>query len=48
MTKIEMIEKMVETGYYLLGESVEHFADRLPYDLVVFIYHAHLKRVGLE
>lgn len=48
MTKIEMIEEMVEMGYHLMGESVEHFAERLPYELVVLIYHAQRKRVGLE
>ena len=28
MTKIEMVNKMVENGYVLFDETVEHFANR--------------------
>lgn len=28
MTKLEMVNKMVENGYALFDETVEHFADR--------------------
>lgn len=48
MTKVEMVQKMVENGYHLFNESVEHFAERVPQKVMESIFHAYMKRVGLE
>lgn len=47
MTKVEMVQKMVENGYHLFGETVEHFADRFDEKDIRAFLIAHLARVGV-
>lgn len=43
--KIEIVKALVENGYYLMGETVEEFADRFDVEDLEMFLDAFLHRV---
>lgn len=46
--KIEIVTWMVEHGYALFGESVEHFANRVPLDVLESSLVSFAKYKGID
>ncbi len=46
MTKVEMVQKMVENGYYLFDETVEHFANRFSEENIKMFMENFMKWKG--
>lgn len=46
--KIEIVNWMVEHGYALFGESVEHFASRVPLDVLESSFVSFAKYKGID